>query len=405
MARRLLHGNREIWGLIALFVVFLATLTYYERVSQETPSRDQPSSFNALGPGVKAFYLLLEEEGYRVDRLETTWDALDSGTGLLVLIEPFQRGVSHAEIAALRRWVERGGTALYFVAPPARPPDPNDTVFGDIAVVNATPTAENAAPAPSVGSYAQNVGSIVVASPVRLRTAPGAGYQRLFWDRQGAIALQKPLGKGRLIAVANGVAASNAGVKRGDNAVFLVDVASAAIGATGKTIAFDEYHHGIGFAQRGDPGDTGVLANMPVPLRLLIWHLLALGAFLVYNGNRRFGQARRVAPPIYRPSTDYVGSMARLFRRAGAADIALQTLYQHFVRDLARQFDLPPDATLSQFGPSIERRYGADGAHLIQLMQHCEAVVAGQRIPEAEMMRLAEQIEQFRRRVNLGGPQ
>src|SRR5579859_7434753 len=94
-ARRTGRGTPEIWGLAVLFAVFLAAVTYYQQIAQETTSHDAPSSFNAQGPGIKAFYLLLEREGYRVDRLETAWDSLDRQAGLLVVAEPFDsaRGI------------------------------------------------------------------------------------------------------------------------------------------------------------------------------------------------------------------------------------------------------------------------------------------------------------------------
>jgi hypothetical protein len=138
--------NQEIWGLVALFTVFLATALYYERVGQESTSRDTPSSFNAASPGVKALYLLLDSFDYRTARLKSTLDTLGETDRLAIFIEPFSRRVHPDEIAALRRWVEAGGSALYFVTSPPRPLDPADKVFGDVAVVEGSDAPETLAP-------------------------------------------------------------------------------------------------------------------------------------------------------------------------------------------------------------------------------------------------------------------
>ncbi|HLV81480.1 MAG TPA: DUF4350 domain-containing protein [Chthonomonadaceae bacterium] len=404
--RRAGRGAPEIWGLAVLFAVFLVAVTYYQQIAQETTSRDAPSSLNAQGPGVKAFYLLLEREGYRVDRLETGWSALDRQEGLLVAAEPFDpdRGIQPAEMRALRRWVQQGGSVLYFVSAPPRPPDPNDIVFGEVGVTAGSPALEQVAPAVKTAATG-DVTAISVRSPVRLSAPPQSGYTTLFADSAGALALTKPLGKGRLFLVADPMAFSNDSIQKADNAVFLVNIAAETAGRAGKTVVFDEYHHGIGFDQASGSDEGGIWASAPLPLRLALLHLLALGALIVYNGNRRFGQPHYVALPAYRPSTDYLDSMARLFRRAGAADIALQMLYTRFARDLARHLDLQPETPLPQLAAAAERRYGPDDGALERLMARCIAVVAGQRVGEPEMLRLVQEIEAMRRRFHLVGDQ
>ncbi|HZT41711.1 MAG TPA: DUF4350 domain-containing protein [Chthonomonadaceae bacterium] len=404
--RRAGRGSPEIWGLAALFVVFLVAVAYYQRIAQETTAHDEPSSLNAQGPGLKAFYLLLQQEGYRVDRLETTWNALDRRQGLLVAAEPFDRdrGIQPSEMRSLRRWVQQGGSVLYFVGAPPRPPDPGDIVFGDVAVSSGPPDLERIKPAVSTATTSDVV-DIAVRSPVRLSVPPNSGYTTLFADSEGAIAITKPLGKGRLFVVAGPIAASNDSIREADNAVFLVNIVAETAGKTGKTVVFDEYHHGVGFDQANGSGEGGLWAATPLPLRLTLFHLLVLGALIVYNGNRRFGRPRSVSLPAYRPSTDYLDSMARLFRRAGGADIVLQMLYTRFARDLARHLDLQPDTPTAQLMSVAERRYGPDGGALERLMARCRAIEAGQRIDEPEMLRLVQEIEALRRRYRLVGDQ
>lgn len=393
--------SREIWGLVVLFALFLASAVYYERKAQEVTPHETPTSFNTSSAGVKALYLLLDSQGYAVNRLETSWNGLNSQHGLLVLIEPFTRNVEKGEIDALKRWVTQGGTVLFLVTAPPRPLDASDSVFGDIALVNGAEAAQEVAPSVTNSPYTENVKAMRFESPVRLQPARKRVYQTLFAVSDGALALTKPLGKGRVILVANSGAASNANVKEADNAVFLVNVAATALGESGRMILFDEYHHGVGFASRG-PSD-GIMQHLPLPLRLTLWHGVALLLLLIYNGNRRFGRPLPSPQVNARPSTDYLGSMARLFRRAHAADVAFLPLYRRFVRDLARHLNLPPDVNQERLAQQAEQTCEVDGAALRTFLTRCEEVVAGERIGEPEMLRLAAQCETFRRRCHLVG--
>src|SRR5579871_3119785 len=304
--RKSSRGNRELWGLIALFAVFLASVTYYERVAQETLPPTTPSSFVPQGAGVKALYLLLKQEHFKVDQWQTVWNSLPSDAGLLVVVEPLEREVTGGEIAGLHRWIEQGGSLLYLTNQP-NGKNPEDTVTGDIEVVKSDQTKETVSPAIANSPYTRNVGKITVASPVRLSPDSRGGYTTLFRDGHGIVAVHKSLGKGQVIVLADTVTASNAAIKEADNAVLFVDIAAATTGATGRTVVFDEYHHGVGFTQHGEDTGDSLLSSMPLPMRLAVWHLLGLSALIAYNGNRRFGRPRLLRTPVYRPSTDYVG--------------------------------------------------------------------------------------------------
>jgi hypothetical protein len=395
----------EVWGLIALFVLFVGFVAYSASIGQEKAARELPSTFSAQPQGVKALYLLLDHYGYPLVQLRTSWDALTSEDHLLIVVEPLDadRPITKNEIAALHDWVAQGGTILWFVTSPPRPLEPEDTVFGDVAITEAMARRTEIAPATPTSPYLRDVSRIVVNSPVRLLPAPDAHYETLLRDSQGFVALHKPLGKGHCLVVANNSSIDNAGIKDADNAVFLLNVADSAMRGTPGRILFDEYHHGVGFDSRDPTRDDTQFGSLPVPIRLAVWQLLGLGALLVYNGNRRFGRPRMLPVMNYRPSTDYIGSMARLFRRAGAADIALQTLHKTFVRDLTHALDMPPDARRDLLVERAQSRYGVDGAALSRLLARCEEVQAGQRIGEMEMLGLAQQLEQFRRRCNLVG--
>jgi hypothetical protein len=400
-----LRANSELLSLSALMIAFLFAAVHYKQAGNEALPRTAPSSLNAGAPGAKALFLLLSRLGFRADRQEANWQALTSEGGLLIVIEPLvqQRAPTTAEIAALRQWVERGGTVLYCVTEPPRPLQPDDPLAGDLAIVAGSAASHLVEPEPTGSPYLREVKQISMSCPVRLAPAPGTGYQTLVRDADGAILVAKPIGRGHLVVAANLNLTSNAGIQQADNAVVMVNVVSAAIGTTGKTVLFDEYHHGAGF--EGDAGaqTESLWYNIPFPARLTLLHLLGLFGLLVYNGSRRFGMPRPLPTPTARSGADYVASMARLYGRAQSADIAAAALGAGFRRDLIRTLELSPEATIDQILASVQRRYQQDPAPLGTLLQRCAQIDAGTRIAQAELLSLAQQIAEWRRRLEFVG--
>ncbi|MCW3095026.1 MAG: hypothetical protein JWL77_644 [Chthonomonadaceae bacterium] len=399
------RGNRELIGLGVLFVLFITALLAFERVSQQNVPHDVPSTLNSQSAGAKALYLLLQKEGFATDRMEAPWTALNSTVGLLVVIEPLRddRQITAEELAALKSWIESGGSVLFMVTLPARPIDAKDQIAGDIAIVEGDKKAKDLPPFAPDSPYVRNVALLHVASPVRLKAGNNSHYQTLFRDAGGALAAEKAMGKGHVIVLANSVAASNSAIAQADNAILLYNIAAQTLQKSHRTIAFDEYHHGVGFESHGfgEEPQESMFASAPKPVRFVLLHLCALGALLIYVGNRRFGPMRSLHQTTYRASTDYVGSMARLFRRAHAGDIAIVTLYRQFVRDLRRQLDLTPDTPMAQLVARTVRVYGISEGPFLQFLTTCEEIDRGRRIAEPAMLQLARELDNYRRSCNL----
>jgi hypothetical protein len=403
--RRHLIRAREPLALLLMFAVFLFAVYQYKRVGNDTLPQNTPSSLNARPAGAKALFLLLRRYGYRVDRLEAGWRALTDSDGLTFVIEPLlpEREPSRAEVTALRDWVARGGTVLYCVTAPERPLDPNDPLGGDLAITRGDDATTTISLPANASPYLQDVHRLSVNCPVRLQPAAGAGYTVLAADRFGPVIVQKSIGRGRLLVAADLNLTNNAAILDEDNAQFMVNVAATAVGDSGRNVLFDEYHHGAGF--EGNDGDHpgGLLANAPLPLRLTLIHFAGLAALIIYNGNRRFGAPRRVAPPEERANTDYIRSMARLYRRSQSADIALMTLAAAFRRSLMRNLDLSPDATIDSIVARTQARYAVDAGPLGTLLAHCARIEAGERLPESQLPALAQQLQDWQRRLQLVG--
>ena len=107
--------SRDLRFLIGAGVVMvvLLGLTFALGPAPVQQSLGYPSSYASEWAGAKAAYLLLEEQGYRVERWEKSPEDLPENPdgAVLVLAEPTQ-AASASELAAIRRFVSAGGRVL-----------------------------------------------------------------------------------------------------------------------------------------------------------------------------------------------------------------------------------------------------------------------------------------------------
>ena len=100
--------SRDLRFLIGAGVVLvvLVGLTYAVGPAPAQQSLGYPSSYTSEWAGAKAAFLLLQDDGYRVERWEKSPEDLPANPdgALLVLAEPSQGG-SASELAAIRRFV------------------------------------------------------------------------------------------------------------------------------------------------------------------------------------------------------------------------------------------------------------------------------------------------------------
>lgn len=401
------RGLREAAALLVLFALLMAFAAFYEQVGQERVASNEPTTANPLGDGARAFFLLCEREGLRTQSFRLPWTDLTSRVGILVFIEPpsSDRPLDANDLRILEKWIRDGGTLLDVVSDPPieQPLDPSNAITGDSGATSGDEEPHEAPIASSADSSVLNgVRTLAIRSRVRLVLGQKSPYTLLARDESGAVAAEKPLGKGRVFLYANRYGASNSGIGQADNALFLVNICRRAASGD-RSVAFDDYHHGVGFAASGAGANSSLWENTPLPLRLSFVYLAALGLLLVYNGNRRFGPARAAKTVSVRTSTDYVNSMARLYRRAGAADIAFETLYGRFILDLRRTLEARGDMSVPQLARTAAQKFGPAADGIEALLQRGESVAAGLRLSESDMLNLAQQIEQFRRKCHIVG--
>ncbi|HLY66424.1 MAG TPA: DUF4350 domain-containing protein [Chloroflexota bacterium] len=410
--------RRSDWGILAgLFVVLAVATVYFSTADYRRQNSNQPTTYSADKPGTKALYDFFQQTHLYVQRFEQPYTRLPADGGLLVAAEPFaaERDLQQGEQAALTAWIRNGGTLLLIASPDYKNHgigiDVSETQGADVSRI--VPTAHVASP------YLEGVRSVWVEGSLRLRPqAPNAQTTLASDGKGGAYIVTYHQGKG-VVVVTCGMPVTNVALKQADaanadNGLFYNKVASAATSSGRPLVLFDEYHQGFGLeasAQRSLWDAVGAA------WRGAFWYALALFAVLVVSLNRRFGAPIRKGAPSARPSTEYVASVAGFFQRAGAADIALETIYHDFARYLAKQSDAPPDAPSERVAAMAARRFGWPAEPLTALMSRCEQIIEAEgvlpqsqnvtkqanprRLQGPELVRIAQQLQDYRRRAEI----
>lgn len=405
---RQVESRQQKWEQMALAVLFLLFMLgsyHFETIAQQVDTTNQPSTLATTHPGAGAVYALLGSLGYSVERLTSSWNQIDDAAGVLVVLEPLSRNPTEAENRPLRAWIEHGGTLLFVCTGQPQAEDPHDSIAGDIRLASAAALRVEAEPYDTSSPYTAGVSSIAVSSPLRIVPSHSARYDVLFQDAQGIVAVHKVLGSGHVIVMTNDLIATNTGIAQDDNSIFLVNVARAGANGIKSRILFDEYHHGVGF--QSDDGDSasGLWRHTPATLKWVIIDLLAFGAILVYVGNIRRAPLKVARPPQVRASGDYVDSMARIYQRAGAKDLAIQTIYHRLLRDLRGQMHSKADIAPREITHLFTTSFATDGRELAAIVDRCEKVIAGMSISEKELVTLAANIDGLRREFGIVGYQ
>lgn len=427
-----MRNGRELIAIVVLLLVFLGGslfLSGHGGTPARVPGAEEqpnPSITNDRGTGSKGVFEWTARRGYAPLAWRQPWSQLGSGgeaSDVLLCIDPGVRSdaapltggsdnaanktqIGPDDADTLRRWLSSGHTAILLATrlgsgrSGGAPSDDDTQTFADALDL----VAETASPPKTRTEFAplqpvqdtQGILSLYSDSGSRLmRTRPDA--LALFGDGAGAVALEIPVGKGRLIAVSDSQLFSNTSLPRSENALFLANILSH-YSRPGGRVLFDEYHHGDA---AGDSGDT-VWSTLGRPLQLALIQLgLAAIALLVLLSGR-FGPPIPLGRQAARTSSDYVLSLANLYRRAEAAPTALETLYRQFLRDICGRLGLPPDVSLERLAEVAARRGQVDRARLRGLLAACEQHLDTGKVTEAALLDLTRQMDGIRKDIGIG---
>lgn len=343
-------GRRDTWLVVLLLaiVVLLSALAGREAAGDDSGD-PRASTFVRAEGGLAALYWTLQELEIPVERRTDPLLHADSLRGTLAVVAPLH-ALSAEEASIVVEHVRRGGTLL-FVAGGYDYGGPMYDTLGLRPVL-----------LPGVRPL---LGEDRAASPRPHRWTAGVervdGFRRGFGAKSAAlerssaetllavdsipVALTWPLGRGRVIAMADARPLTNGRLKASGAALLL----ARALAAAGDTVFFDEYHQGFS-------GDGSLLGGTWTMVRRfasgpMAMQLLAAAALLLSAGGRRFGAPLQPPPARRRSPLEHVEALAGAYRQAGARRTARRLLLAGMARRLGRR--APPDERAA--GEMLER--------------------------------------------------
>ena len=183
--------------------------------------------------------------------------------------------------------------------------------------------------------YLAGVGAVTIPGKERFLKLGKDATVLLRDDKPGVVVVKR--GKGRVLLAASPAVIENKTLLTTDNARFFTQTVAAHLDPKRPLgVLWDEYHQGNQerrsfWSAIGQPGQFAVLQ-----IGVVIG--LACAA-----ASTRFGLPRPESVKS-RVSSEYVSSLADLYRRAKATDAALEGVYLSFWRDLCRATGMPLDA-------------------------------------------------------------
>lgn len=340
------------------------------------------SSFNPRPSGLKAFYLLLQKQGFKVKRWSKSLEELPPDSHLLLVVDPEQT-VTQKELEALSAWVSRGNTAAFFL-------DRGETLKNwELLTRYQRLAQEDIIPFPSA-PLTFGVKKLKEKGNYRLAAAR-EDLLVLARDHTGPLIALVPRGKGRLVLVSSPWMLSNSGLGEEDNSLFSLNLARLYGG--GAPLLLDEYHHGYG---------SGRSLLTYLGQRPLFWslvQLMFLALLFIYVRNVRLGRAKSMHYEERRSAVEYVESMANIYRLAKAEILALETLYRSFLREAARGMGYPPALDPQKIAGFLHQRGAGEQAAIESSLRRVEALVAQGYGDYKEIYALGAAIEDWRKKL------
>lgn len=372
-------SNTAVGVVLTIFLGLSAAVFFFS--SRETHKFPFATSYSTHPNGLKALYLLLEEQGWDVRRLKREYTDLPEDTGVVVLAAP-RFGVSSEEVDALRAWVERGGVLVTTM-----PCDQASFARLDfegpcgIAMLDRNAVPVNAAP-----GLLDGVTTIGPAAPRRFTRTPWEFVPLVFDGAEIYVGVAQ-VGSGSIYVLPVDTLFSNSGLDEHDNARLAYNLFSSL--DADAPIYFDEYHQGFTSGGPGPGGMSLLQAAFGTPYGLFLTQLILAVLLLLLNRHglkKRQPRANLSATPLA-----FAGAAAGLYRRSGAHAHSAARMILMAQRDLVRRRGLPPDTPLGEIAdmfPQSDKRHTV----LHGLAQVQGAIRGGRTVTPDQAVRIAQDI-------------
>lgn len=397
-----------VWGVAVLF----HTADSSREVVWET------STYNPGGSGHKALYLVLQDQGWPVDRWRRGYGELlaaDSGRdgedhrvgdsrrqamvmarGLLGRYVP----LGLREIDAVLQWVAAGNDLVLFG--PYHLFEDTDTLVsrlgfrlrrpaqpGTLFLEQAAEMQRSIRQLDSLRQPAGERGEVII-DRVEPLPPPPPKTGEVLWEHDGKPYIARmPYGKGMVTWCASTSLIDNQTVLRADNLAVALGLLQRDGQLAYARIWFDETQHGY-----RESYPTSELLN--VPGMVLFGLILAVGIVLfLATGLRRFGPPIEDNQEPLLGSRDLVRSLGLLYQRAGLSGPTLAYLRDETRADLLHRLNLPTTASDERLAHRLREKY-PDAPDWLKLSRDMEA--PDQLAPSA-VVRLAQRLVDLRRQV------
>lgn len=406
----------DLWALIGLIVLFGGMSFLIAKTSPEmaeiVPHR---TTYSNRPGGYKAAYTLMQQRGLPVLRSNTRPGEWPKSVRVMITATPYNSSWDESTAKKALAWVEAGNTLIVTTDETEKNDlttalhlKTNDRGERDVTVAPGQPlplfARVSTVQLPGAIRWSSFPDQALSLIRAKLRTKPGSKPAP---DESLPTLLAFTRGKGRIFALSAPGVWENRTLDEADNARFLVQLVESQL-PDGAAVAWDEFHQGYTREQSfwtvvGKPG------------QLAFYQIVAICLIAVYAAGRRFGLPRPEANAS-RVSSEYVSSLADLYRRARASDAALLGVYTAFRRDLCRTLGVPTETDDTQLAKQaatladpIKRQDTEE--RLRRLLSDCALRSADQsqlpnreRTPLAEnqLLMLAQELESFRKELSIG---
>lgn len=363
-----------LYALAGVLLVVVVGLAVFVGTNAQSQARSG-SSLDGTNGGVAKLRALLEELGARTVIVQGE-RFLPRETGVSVL---FMLGVtelvSEEDAVAARTFLQGGGTLIVGT----------DLGLAESAVLRGYGISMSE----GIGAGRYDASSVIAATAGAAQIAVDRGRALTLSDRWSPVmrsdgrtlAAMTREGAGTLVVVGSLAPFLNQYLSAADNGRFALSLAAAGFGP-GRSIGFDEYHHGA----HPSPELMAVLERTWLGRAMLLAAALVF-LYLWWSG-RRFGPPLPADPRPPRSSLEYIRGFAGLLRRSGRDEIARERLRRDLRLGLATRYGLDPATPLDRILATAE----ADDPLVAAEARAADAALAG-RLRENDLLRTVARIE------------
>lgn len=333
--------------LIVLLVALIVGSIFVARPKKSKESKVS-TTYNADPMGTKAFYTLLQRMGYHADRLDRPYTEMPKNAKILIVVQP--------------------STATE-----------NNSFTQNILGPGISDEESKA-----LDNWVNSGGTVIFLAD-ELEGVPAT-----FGSTHKS-------GKGFIYAFPSRKTITNKGMRNPGNAMKLLRIIDKHASKS-DLIVFDEYHHGI-------------IQSRPLLsyISSQVWTAIIIAfialVLLVYSRGRRFGAVRSLPPSeTVRPGYEFVESVARLYQRAHASELAADVLCESFRQGLCLKLGLSSDSHTDKISSRLSEEVTAElAARANKVLAQCDrAILAGEKPTQEELVDIARELFDLEKELGIG---